>query len=444
LPTFNATDEGYEPSFSLIGRTPGDNERKVVMDARALPDRPNLEHYRKQAKDLVKRHRLDDPEAIRRIREHHPRFRKAADADIHRAPFALADAQLTIAREHAFESWPKFAKHIEAIARASSPASRFESAVDAIVTGDLARLESLLREHPELVRARSDREHRATLLHYVAANGVEDFRQKTPANAVTIAETLLRAGADADALADMYGQQSTTMGVLVSSIHPALAGVQSALVEKLLDFGAAVDGVADDSAPLMTALAFGYAAAAQTLVDRGARVDNIVAAAALGDLDRLRTFVNDDGSLKPGVRLAAVPGMRGLRQDPKTQMEQALVWSGMLDRAAVAGFLLQRGVDPSAQGSQGLTALHWAAFHGHMETLRLLLTWSPPLEVKNVYGGTVLDQTVWASAHRRNGLDYVPIIEMLLAAGANVGAVTEPSGNARVDDVLRRYGAKFS
>lgn len=57
------------------------------------------------------------------------------------------------------------------------PFSKFESAVDAIVNGDA--LKKLISEQPELVRARSTREHRSTLLHYVSANGVEDFRQKT-------------------------------------------------------------------------------------------------------------------------------------------------------------------------------------------------------------------------------------------------------------------------
>jgi len=39
------------------------------------------------------------------------------------------------------------------------------------------------------------RRHHATLLHYVGANGIESFRQKTPANAVDIARLLLDAGA---------------------------------------------------------------------------------------------------------------------------------------------------------------------------------------------------------------------------------------------------------
>ncbi len=98
--------------------------------------------------------------------------------------------------------------------------------------------------------------HRTTLLHYVAANGVEGYRQKTPKNAVEIATALLQGGAEVDALADMYGGYYTTMSMLVSSCHPAKAGVQVALVETLVDFGAAVEarGSAKWGSPLMTAL----------------------------------------------------------------------------------------------------------------------------------------------------------------------------------------------
>ena len=57
------------------------------------------------------------------------------------------------------------------------------------------------------------REHRSTLLHYVSANGVEDFRQKTPANIVEITRLLLKAGADVNAESESYGGRSTTLGL---------------------------------------------------------------------------------------------------------------------------------------------------------------------------------------------------------------------------------------
>ena len=105
--------------------------------------------------------------------------------------YAGADARTIIAREHDFESFDEFARHLEARNNPASLVSQFESAVEAIISGDLTTLERLLRLNPALVRARSARRHHATLLHYVGANGVEGFRQKTPKNAVKVAEMLL-------------------------------------------------------------------------------------------------------------------------------------------------------------------------------------------------------------------------------------------------------------
>jgi WD40 repeat protein len=80
------------------------------MPSRKLPSRPDIQHYKNQAKALLKSYRLGDPEAVARVRRHHPGLRKDG-----RTPTAvLADAQWVIAREHGFESWPKFAGHIAA------------------------------------------------------------------------------------------------------------------------------------------------------------------------------------------------------------------------------------------------------------------------------------------------------------------------------------------
>src|SRR5204863_976771 len=126
--------------------------------------------------------------------------------------------------------------------RRDGPVSLFETAVEAVISGDVATLRAMSREHPELVRARSTRRHNGTLLHYVAANGVEGGRQKTPGNALEVAKVLLEGGAEVDALADMYDAKCTTISMLVSSCHPAKAGLQIALAEILLDYGAALDG----------------------------------------------------------------------------------------------------------------------------------------------------------------------------------------------------------
>jgi hypothetical protein len=70
---------------------------------------------------------------------------------------------------------------------------------------------------------RSMREHGAGLLHYVSANEVEGYRQRTPRNIVEISELLLKAGADVRAAANVYGRGSTTLGLTATSLHPERA-----------------------------------------------------------------------------------------------------------------------------------------------------------------------------------------------------------------------------
>ncbi len=82
------------------------------MPSRSLPDRPNLQHYRKQAKALLKQCRAGEAGALNRFREHHPGLRKSGRTSLR--AFRLSDAQCVLAREHGFDSWPKFVKQIGA------------------------------------------------------------------------------------------------------------------------------------------------------------------------------------------------------------------------------------------------------------------------------------------------------------------------------------------
>src|SRR5262249_16638135 len=149
------------------------------------------------------------------------------------------------------------------------------------------------------------------------------------------------------------------------STHPAGAGLQSQLVELLLDHGAAINGVADDDSPLMTALAFGYRDAAQTLARRGARVDGVLPAAALGRLNLVRQFVVDANPRSPDARVV-VPPWFDMPRDARSQIALALVWACEFNRTEVAEFLLGKGVDPSAKDNNAMTTLHYAAANGNI------------------------------------------------------------------------------
>jgi ankyrin repeat protein len=375
------------------------------MDAQELPARPNLEHYKKLAKDLLKAYRSGDPDALGRVRQHHPRLSKLANTELRTAKFALADAQLMIARSHAFESWPKFKKHIEAIRSKSSPVSKFETAADAVIHGDVAVLKRLLREDPDLIRQRSTRAHQSTLLHYVSANGVEDFRQKTPKNAVAIAKILLAAGSEVDAENTDYGR-GTTLGLVATSVHPAEAGVQIALLETLLEAGAAPDGLAGGWNPLTAALANGRGEAAEYLAMRGAQLD-LEGASGVGRLDIVKSYFDKDGNLKAKAT--------------KKQMKNGFAWACEYGRTSVAEFLLDQGMEIDARlRNHGNTGLHWAAYSGHADLVRLLLARKARLDIKDEsFAGTPLEWAIHGWGGRPTDGHY-EAVALLVAAGATL------------------------
>ena len=94
-------------------------ERSSALDApRKSPFRLNLEQQRKRAKDLLHGLRANTPDALARLRQHHPNGASLTDpAQIHRRA-RLSEAQLVIARELGLPSWPKLKAHIQALERA--------------------------------------------------------------------------------------------------------------------------------------------------------------------------------------------------------------------------------------------------------------------------------------------------------------------------------------
>eukprot|EP01043_Picozoa_sp_COSAG02_P078980 COSAG02_NODE_18045_length_964_cov_1.346821_1_plen_232_part_10 len=190
----------------------------------------------------------------------------------------------------------------------SAQLSAFGRAALAVADGDATTLRALLKADPTLVTTAGQpfevphtQQHASPLLHFVAANGVEDALQRTPANAPEILQILLDAGALPDQLGGAYdgGPNQTCLCLLVSSYHPMAMGVQPDLVRMLVRGGAKPNGLQEDGAPLATALTFGYTAAAQALVECGARVDNVFFAAGLGDAAATRAFFDDNGTPKP-------------------------------------------------------------------------------------------------------------------------------------------------
>lgn len=133
-------------------------------------------------------------------------------------------AHLIVARDHGFSTWLSVEGECDPI---------FELATDAVVHGQINELNALLTAHPELPVRRSGYGHRATLLHYTAANGVEIRRQVVPANAAKVVAALLDAGADRSAKLRAYGGEFDVRAMLKSSAHPRVAGVAAEIEDAL-------------------------------------------------------------------------------------------------------------------------------------------------------------------------------------------------------------------
>lgn len=144
--------------------------RSTSLPPRRLPQQPNLEQLKKQAKELLERFRDSELTAVAEVGQ----FERNPDP----SRFALNDAQRVLARAYGFDSWAKLKAFVD-----GATIARFAEAVKA---GDMAQVRSMLASRPELVemdRAGND-EHRG--LHYAVLS------RNAP-----MVKLLMEAGADA-------------------------------------------------------------------------------------------------------------------------------------------------------------------------------------------------------------------------------------------------------
>src|SRR5687768_14158588 len=95
--------------------------------SKSLPSRPDLAQLRKQAKDLLKSYKSGNPDAVKRFNENHPR--PARSPGSHTAK--LSEAQLVIAREYGFATWPKLKEQVESLLLESEdPLEQFKRAFE--------------------------------------------------------------------------------------------------------------------------------------------------------------------------------------------------------------------------------------------------------------------------------------------------------------------------
>jgi hypothetical protein len=324
------------------------------MPVRPLPSNPNLEHLKHQARDLKKARAARDRGAAQRIREFHPHCRELSDDAIFERVFSLADAQLTIARERGFKSWPRMKAYVaspELAERIRKPRheiiedAKFRRAVDLLDAGDSAGLRDHLKRQPKLVQQRVEFEgwnyfRNPTLLEFVAENPIRHGTQ--PKNIVEVTRVILDAGPD-------QISRDTALALVATGSVPLQSGAVVPLVELLCEYGADPDGAIESAA------LHGSLLAVRTLLQRGARMTLPIAAAlnSLADVQRLLGTANS------------------------TERHLALVIASQIGWTEVVRLLMDAGEDANRYNPLGghshTTPLHQAALIGNDALVRLLI-----------------------------------------------------------------------
>ncbi len=247
-----------------------------------------------------------------------------------------------------------------------------------------------------------------TVLYFLS--GYREFHHRTPA-ATAGMRWLLEHGADPNV--PSYSSREVPLHRI------AEFGRSAEVAEMLLAHGAdPARPRADGRTPYELAMRAGNRVVADVLRARGAAVeplrpvDALLSACAVGDAAAARR-VRD-----------AHPGL--LESLPPVERD-ALVHVAADGRAAAVRALAALGFDVAREGGWAGTALHHAAWRGHVETVRELLAAGAPLDVRDrQYGSSPIAWAAHGSANCREADDdYVAVIDQLLEAGA----AREPSFN---------------
>src|SRR5256886_8676558 len=188
---------------------------------------------------------------------------------------------------------------------------------------------------------------------------------------VQIARLLLEHGADPNAIT-LGPNQSTTMGLVLTSKQASDANISGPLIDLLLEFGAKLD--LKESTNLIRdwgernildlSLANHAARAAEKLMERGAEVD-VCAAAALGRMDLLRDFFDPAGKLK-STRIRKPMSQRDV-------IGLALLFAYVREQRDAVDFLLEKDGNWNMTGVNNGTALHRAAWSGDLPMVKRLV-----------------------------------------------------------------------
>lgn len=420
----------------------------------SLPFAANAGQLRKQAKDLLRGYRSGAPDALARI-----------TAVLPSGEIRLAQAQLVVAREYGFPSWPRLRAYVERLGVAGPDmwhafvddphyyAERTAGLLESARDGTPDAVAAFARWSAPLTAAGARsvlaRDHGFTswpaLRTHVGALGSDPFARAF--RAVRAHDTdalgalldrfpaLVAArgtnGNDLLGLAAASGDEQTVALLLErgadvargnthgwTPLHQAAYANLPGLARVLLDAGAPADVSArgDGGTPVVVALFWGHREVAGLL---GQPPRNLRVAAGLDDVDLLAQLWGNPaagthrGFYRPH---GGFPAWRPA-DSPAQVRDEALSWAARSGAIGTLTALAERGAEIDADVYRG-TALTWAAAKGRTAAVRRLLELGADPDRRGTFGGSGHGVGTTALHHAAES-GWSEVIEILLSAGAD-------------------------
>lgn len=220
-----------------------------------------------------------------------------------------------------------------------------------------------------------------------------------------------------------------------NALHWAIYRRRSrACLEPLVNHGVNIEHPRNDGlTPYRLALRMGHQPAIQLLRERGADIsastpiDDLLCAASAGDADTARSIAATHPDLVNSMTPAELGMVAGFADEGNARSVE---------------ILLDCGFPADARGELNGTALHWAAWKGRVDAVRVLVDHGATLEVTGAnLGSTPLQWAIHASAHNPEITqeEALGVVKTLMDAGATVGGLDMGSDEVRtyVENRLR-------
>jgi len=208
-------------------------------------------------------------------------------------------------------------------------------------------------------------------------------------------------------------------------------------VELLISKGANINAKdRNGSTPLFEAMrspAVGRKEVVELLVSKGAKIPELHLAAYLGDMEKLKKYLQDGIDINSQEDFGSTPLHAAANSGKKDIVEFLINKGADVDAKAkdvfgltplycaamhnyedIADLLLAKGADVNAKDNHGYTLLYYAIWDSNKDAIRLLISKGANVNVKDDYGYTPLVYAIW-----ENDKDMV---EILISKGADVNA----------------------